>query len=185
MPGLSPNSPALPLRGNEKACLLFGRKRYACVCLLATTLAAGHGRSTHRHTVRLFIEYLSTHYPEVHRPGDLKRDPHMLGWLEHVWLRRIRGTSQPWSASTRAAHLIRLRKLLELLADHVSPPRPGLLLSQDIPRPNQTFPTPCPPKMMRDFKKNFAPPQRSGGQRTVAHPPGRNEDRRNGRSGSR
>ena len=115
------------------------------VRLLATTLRPATVKQ-YRHTVRLFIEYLRDHFPEVRRPGDLKRDPHILGWLEHVWLRRIRDTSQPWSASTRAAHLIRLRKLFDLLADHVSPPRPGLLLSHDIPRPDQTFPRPLTPE---------------------------------------
>jgi len=50
------------------------------------------------------------------------------------------------SATSRAAHLIRLRKLFDLLADHAFPPRPGLLLSQDIPRADQVLPRPLTPE---------------------------------------
>ena len=42
--------------------------------------------------------------------------------------------------------MIRLRKLFGLLADHASPPRPGLLLSEDIPRPDQVLPRPLTPE---------------------------------------
>jgi integrase len=49
-------------------------------------------------------------------------------------------------AASRAGHLIRLRKLFDLLADHAFPPRPGLLLSEDIPRPDQTLPRPLTPE---------------------------------------
>ena len=44
------------------------------------------------------------------------------------------------------AHLIRLRKLFDLLADHAFPPRPGLLLGEDIPRPDQVLPRPLTPE---------------------------------------
>ena len=50
------------------------------------------------------------------------------------------------SLGARAAHLIRLRKLFDLLADHSFPPRPGLLLSQDIPHPDQVLPRPLTPE---------------------------------------
>jgi integrase len=42
--------------------------------------------------------------------------------------------------------LIRLRKLLDLLADHAHPPKPGWLWSEDIPRPDQLLPRPLTPE---------------------------------------
>src|SRR5205085_7443053 len=102
--------------------------------------------SQYEHTVRRFMAYLRHRFPEVRRADQLRRDPHLLGWLEFLWTRRIRHSSKPLSATTRAAHLIRLRKLFDLLADHAFPPRPGLLLSEDIPQPDQVLPRPLIPE---------------------------------------
>jgi integrase len=113
--------------------------------LLATTLRPATVLH-YRHTVRLFMAFLGERFPQVRRPSDLKRDPHLLGWLEHLWMRRARNSGKPCCTSTRAGHLIRLRKLLDLLADHAFPPRPGLLLGEDIPRPDQTLPRPLAPE---------------------------------------
>ena len=72
----------------------------------------------------------------------MQRDPHLLGWLEYLWTQQVSSTRQPLNAHTRAAHLLRLRKLFDLLTDHRYPPPPGLLWSQDIPRAEQTLPRP-------------------------------------------
>lgn len=115
------------------------------VRLLATTLRPATVRQ-YEHTVRLFLRYLTAAFPEVRRPSDLRRDPHLLGWLEYLWMRRAHSPARPLSSQTRGAHLFRLRKLFDLLADHASPPRPDLLLSEDIPRPDQTLPRPLTPE---------------------------------------
>jgi site-specific recombinase XerD len=117
----------------------------ARVRLLATTLrpATVH---LYEHTLRYFMAYLTQNFPDVRQPNQLRRDPHMLGWLEYLWVWRVRHSGQPFSATSRAAHLIRLRKLLDLLADHAHPPRPGLLLSEDIPQPDQVLPRPLTPE---------------------------------------
>jgi site-specific recombinase XerD len=117
----------------------------ARVRLLATTLRPATVRQ-YEHTVRRFLRYLRESFPQVRRPADIRRDPHILGWLEHLWSYRRPGSARPLCAHSRGAHLIRLRKLFDLLADHSSPPRPGLLLSDDIPRPDQTLPRPLPPE---------------------------------------
>ena len=117
----------------------------ARVGLLATTLRPATVRH-YQHTVRLFrAPICTTAFPEVRRADQLRRDPHILGWLEYLWTRRMASSGKPWCAHTRAAHLIRLRKLFDLLADHAFPPRPGLLLSEDIPRPDQVLPRPLSP----------------------------------------
>jgi integrase len=115
------------------------------VRLLATTLRPATVRQ-YEHTVRVFLRYLREAFPDVRRASDLRRDPHILGWLEYLWLRRSRRSAKPLCSHTRGAHLIRLRKLFDLLADHACPPLPGLLSSEDIPRPDQTLPRPLTPE---------------------------------------
>lgn len=117
----------------------------ARVRLLATTLRPATV-CQYEHTVRQFMAYLRQSFPEVRRADQLRRDPHALGWLEYLWTWRIRHSGKPLLATTRAAHLIRLRKLFDLLADHAFPPRPGLLLREDIPHPDQVLPRPLTPE---------------------------------------
>jgi site-specific recombinase XerD len=116
----------------------------ARVRLLATTLRPATVRH-YEHTVRQFMTYLRQSFPDVRRANQLRRDPHVLGWLEYLWTRRT-SSGKPLRGVTRAAHLIRLRKLFDLLADHAFPPRPGLLLSADIPHPDQVLPRPLTPE---------------------------------------
>ena len=117
----------------------------ARVRLLATTLRPSTLRH-YEHTAALFMAWLRESFPEVRRADRLRRDPHVLGWLEHLWMRRVGHSGRPLCNDTRGAHLIRLRKLFDLLADHAHPPRPGLLLSEDIPRPDQVLPRPLTPE---------------------------------------
>jgi integrase len=116
----------------------------ARVELLATTLRPSTA-SHYRQTVRLFMRYLRQRCPEVRRPDQLRRDPHLLGWFEYLWV-RVGKRGERCSNTTRGAYLIRLRKLFDLLGDHRFPPRPGLVLSQDIPRPDQVLPRPLRPE---------------------------------------
>ena len=115
------------------------------VRLLATTLRPATVWQ-YEYTVRLFMTYLRRSFPQLRRASELRRDPHVLGWLEYLWTRRVGHSAKPLGATTRAAHLIRLRKLFDLLADHAFPPRPGLLLSADIPQPDQVLPRPLAPE---------------------------------------
>lgn len=108
---------------------------------LATTLSP-HTVCGYRRTVRLFMRFLRERFPEVRRANQLRRDPHILSWLEYLWKQTVRSTGRRLDAHTRAAHLIRLRKLFAYLADHPEPPRPGLLWSEDLPRATQPLPRP-------------------------------------------
>ena len=49
----------------------------ARITLLATTLRPS-SVSQYRYTVRLFLEYLRQSFPDVERPRQLRRDPHLL-----------------------------------------------------------------------------------------------------------
>jgi integrase len=117
----------------------------ARVRLLATTLRPATVRQ-YVYTLRSFMAYLRARFPDVRRADRLRRDPHVLGWLEYLWTRRVRRSDKPLLAVSRAGHVIRLRKLFDLLADHAFPPQPGLLLSEDIPRPDQVLPRPLTPE---------------------------------------
>ena len=117
----------------------------ARVRLRATTLRPATVRQ-YQHTVRWFMAFLRQSFPDIRRANQLRRDPHVLGWLEYFWTRRVSYSGKPLSAVSRAGHLIRLRKLFDLLADHAFPPRPGLLLGEDIPRPDQVLPRPLTPE---------------------------------------
>src|SRR5262249_43325496 len=57
-----------------------------------------------------------------------------------------RRSDRPLSSGSRAGHLIRLRRLIDLLADHAAPPPPGLLRSDDIPKPDDVLPRPLTPE---------------------------------------
>ncbi|MCU1237730.1 MAG: phage integrase family protein [Candidatus Solibacter sp.] len=126
----------------------------ARVRLLETTLQT----STiyhYRQTVRLFVEYLKEHYPEVSKPPQLRRDPHLLGWLEYLWkLRTAKGN--PLDSSTRGQHVLRLRTLLDLLADSPHPPTPGLLRGQDIPPRQFRLPRPLVPEDDARLQQHWA-----------------------------
>ena len=88
------------------------------------------------------MKYLRQHFPEVRRASQLKRDPHMLGWLEYLWTQQVSSTGQPLHSHTRASHLVRLRRLFDMLANHRYPAPSGLLWPEDIPRSQQTLPRP-------------------------------------------
>src|ERR1035438_2034164 len=116
----------------------------ARVRLLETTLQPSTVKQ-YRRTVRLFLGYLSQNFPEVHRPSQLRRDPHALGWLEYLWKLRT-PTGSPLDSSTRGQHVLRLRTLLDLLADLPQPPRPGLLCGPDVPPRQYRLPRPSTPE---------------------------------------
>jgi hypothetical protein len=46
-----------------------------------TTSLGDASITSYRGTVRLFLTYLGAQYPEVHSLDQLRRDPHILGWL--------------------------------------------------------------------------------------------------------
>lgn len=109
----------------------------------------------YRHTVQMFLGYLRENYAEVVKPSQLRRDPHMLGWLEHLWkLRTTKGN--PLDSSTRGQSVLRLRTLLDLLADGPQPPKPGLLRSQDVPPRRYRLPRPLVPEDDARLQKHWA-----------------------------
>ena len=108
--------------------------------LLETLLRPGTA-SGYRSVIRHFLAYLAARFPEVTRPAHLARDPHLLGWLEELWIHRTR-PGQPLSTSTRRERVLKLRTLLDMMGDGPRPPAPDLLRRTDVPKRN--FPLPRP-----------------------------------------
>jgi integrase len=100
---------------------LFGR----AVDSLSATLAPESVR-VYRGTARNFLIYLGTSHPEVYALDQLRRDPHILGWLAG-----LRSQTPPLAAATYIMRLILLRCILEELAWTTHLPELARLLRRD------------------------------------------------------
>ncbi len=116
----------------------------ACIGLLETTLQPAT-ISNYRHTARLFLGFLAESFPTVRQPSQLRRDPHLLGWLEYLWKRRT-AAGVALSSGARGSHVMQLRTLFDLLADSPHPPVPGLLRHLDVPPRQYRLPRPLSPE---------------------------------------
>jgi site-specific recombinase XerD len=95
-----------------------------------------------------FLSYLQTDFPQVRRLSDLRRDPHLLGWL-----RCLGAQTPPLSDSTRRIYLTGLRRLLRDFVSDGHALQAGLILREDFPsRP------PLPPKPRRPIDRRPPPP---------------------------
>jgi len=104
---------------------------------VSTSLSESSVRG-YRATIRHFLVYLGAQYPEVRSLGQLRRDPHILGWLS-----LLRSRNPPRSAISRARYVIYLRRMLEELAwTHHLPALAHLLVPDDIPRRECYLPRP-------------------------------------------
>jgi integrase len=92
-------------------------------------------------TVHLFLTYLGTFHPQVRSLEQLRRDPHILGWLA-----QLRSHMPPLAKFTLAARIVRLRRILEELAwTRQLPALAHLLGRDDVPRPDHRLPRPLTP----------------------------------------
>jgi integrase len=92
----------------------------------------------YRVTARKFLGYLGADHPEVGSLHQLRRDPHILGWLA-----RLHSQTPPLATASCISLLIHLRSLLNELAwtDHL-PDLAHLLRREDVPRLPQRLPRP-------------------------------------------
>jgi site-specific recombinase XerD len=104
---------------------------------LATTLQS-NTIANYRQTLRHFLRYLQTFHPQVHKPSQLRRDPHILGFL-----RTLHQQQPPLKNGSRCMYLIKLRRLLNLLAERCScPALQGLVVRDDLPPKDVYLPKP-------------------------------------------
>jgi site-specific recombinase XerD len=91
-----------------------------------------------------FLRYLHLNHPDLHSPGQLQRNPHILGWL-----RSLAQENPPLSNKSRRAALICIRRLLDDLADNGYSIANALILSQDLPPRDLYLPRPVSPETDR------------------------------------
>jgi site-specific recombinase XerD len=105
--------------------------------ILATTLRPGTVAG-YRHVANRFLSWLRTHFPQLRELSELRRDPHLLGWL-----RCLCEQHPPLSNRTRRGFLHLLRRLLNDFAaqGHL---QPGLILLEDFPPPPKYLPRSLP-----------------------------------------
>jgi integrase len=107
-----------------------------------TTSLGDASVTSYRGTVRHFLTYLGGHHPEVRSLDQLRRDPHILGWLA-----LLRSHNPPLAAITRANYVIYLRRMLEELAwTQQLPALAHLLGRDDVPRKEHHLPRPLTPE---------------------------------------
>jgi len=107
-----------------------------------TTSLSEASVTSYRGTVRHFLTYLGIQYPEIHSLDQLRRDPHILGWLA-----LLRAHRPPLAAITRANYVIYLRRMLEDLAWTQQLPHLAHLLGRDdVPRKEHHLPRPLTPE---------------------------------------
>jgi len=107
------------------------------------TTALGDGsRRGYAGTFRSFLRYLAAHHPEVCRLEQLRRDPHILGWLA-----QLRSHIPPLAKITLIVRVIYLHRLLDHLAwTEQVPTLIHLLTREDVPRRDRTLPRPLTPE---------------------------------------
>jgi len=105
---------------------------------LALTLRPATLRG-YRSIARCFLRYLHEAFPQLQRPGQLSRDPHLLGWFR--WLSQH---DPPLHNDTRHLYLRSFRRLLEDLAANGHPVQPDLIRREDFPPPDHYLPRPLP-----------------------------------------
>ena len=102
--------------------------------------AALHPETTrhYRGTVRKFLTYLGAAYPQVCSLDQLRRDPHILGWMSC-----LRSQTPPLVTESCMNLLIHLRSILQELAWTQSLPELAQLIRRvDVPRRPQKLPRP-------------------------------------------
>jgi integrase len=104
---------------------------------LCTALTPASKRS-YNAAVRNFLVYLSAEHPEVTRLEQLRRDPHLLGWMS-----RLRAQTPPLATATCISRIIALRAALnELARTNKLAELAYLLRREDVPRSPQGLPRP-------------------------------------------
>jgi len=117
---------------------------------LCTALTAGSTRS-YNMVVHNFLVYLGATYPEVTRLDQLRRDPHLLGWMAY-----LRAQNPPLATTTCIGRFFALRTIFHELArtSHLAE-LADLLLREDIPRSPHTLPRPLTAEQDQLLEREF------------------------------
>ena len=106
----------------------FGEIFDSRIRTLATTLRPDT-INTYRVAARRFLSYLQADFPQVRKLAELRRDPHLLGWVRGLYQQ-----DPPLSPGTREQYLYKLWRLLQDLVAAGYSLQPSLILAEDFPR---------------------------------------------------
>ena len=95
----------------------------------------------YRGAAKTFLSYLQAQWPNVCRPSQLRRDPHILGWLRSLCERQ-----RPLANRTRAERIIQVRRLIRDLETSSDPARTDLFAPGDYPPLDRYLPKPLSPE---------------------------------------
>jgi integrase len=105
----------------------------------------------YRRTVRNFLRYLGSHHPQVISLDQLRREPHLLGWMS-----RLRSLSPPLATAYYINLLLALRAVFtELAWTQEFPLLAHLIRREDIPHPPQRLPRPLPAEQDQLLQQEF------------------------------
>jgi integrase len=118
------------------------------------SLGTALGPESHRHyrgVVRNFLRYLGSAHPEVNALEQLRREPHLLGWMSH-----LRSQVPPLATSSYILRLIALRPLLtELAWTEQLPQLTRLIRREDIPHRPQRLARPLTAQQDQLLQQEF------------------------------
>ena len=105
----------------------------------------------YRGTVRNFLSYLGADHPNVQRLDQLRREPHILGWMSH-----LRSQVPPLATASYIIRLIGLRGICNELAwTEQLPELAHLIRREDLPRPPQSLPRPLTAEQDQLLQQEF------------------------------
>lgn len=105
----------------------------------------------YRGTVRNFLSFLGAAHPEVQRLNQLRREPHILGWMS-----RLHAQVPPLGTPSFISRLITLRSLFNELAwTEQLPELTHLLRREDIPRAPHRLPRPLTAEQDQLLQQEF------------------------------
>ncbi|HEY6372040.1 MAG TPA: site-specific integrase [Candidatus Sulfotelmatobacter sp.] len=105
----------------------------------------------HRGTARNFLSYLGADHPNVQRLDQLRREPHLLGWMS-----RLRSQVPPLTTASFINRLIALRSICNELAwTEQLPELAHLIRREDLPRPPQRLPRPLTAEQDQLLQQEF------------------------------
>jgi site-specific recombinase XerD len=117
---------------------------------LATTLRPSSVAS-YRYTLNGFLSYLHAAFPEIQEFLQLRRTPHIVGWLRNLHQRQ-----PPLVNSTRAIHIVMVRRVLNDLAlNSKRTLKEPLFLRGDTPPHDLCLPKPLSPEDDRRLQKQL------------------------------
>ena len=100
---------------------------------------------------RNFLSYLGANHPEVNRLDQLRREPHILGWMS-----RLHSQVPPLATASYILRLIALRPILNELAwTEQFPELAHLIRREDIPRLPQRLPRPLTAEQDQLLQQEF------------------------------